>query len=48
MRVFDLSSPVPDDAHHAVLAIGNFDAVHLGHQDLLMNAKKIADEKNIN
>jgi riboflavin kinase / FMN adenylyltransferase len=29
---------------HAVLSIGNFDGVHLGHQQMLRQARKIADE----
>ena len=47
MRVFDLSSSIPEDAKNSVVAIGNFDAVHLGHQSLLVEAKKIAVEKKI-
>jgi riboflavin kinase/FMN adenylyltransferase len=47
MRVFDLSSPVPADAQQAIVAIGNFDAVHLGHQFLLAEAKKISDMKKL-
>jgi len=39
MRVFDLTMPVPRDAQDAVVIIGNFDAVHLGHQDLIKAAR---------
>jgi riboflavin kinase/FMN adenylyltransferase len=31
---------------HAVMAIGNFDGVHLGHQQMLRTARKIADDTN--
>lgn len=47
MQVFDLSSPVPIDAQQAIVVIGNFDAVHLGHQFLLAEAKKIAEQKKL-
>jgi riboflavin kinase/FMN adenylyltransferase len=47
MRVFDLSSPVSADAQQAIVAIGNFDAVHLGHQFLLAEAKKISEIKKL-
>ncbi len=43
MQVFDLSSPVPVTAKNAVTAIGNFDAVHVGHQLLLTEAKTTSD-----
>ena len=36
------------DASHAgaVIAIGNFDGVHLGHQALIRQARAMADEMN--
>lgn len=43
MNVFDLSSPIPEGARNAVTAIGNFDAVHIGHQALLNAARKRSD-----
>lgn len=30
----------------SVIAIGNFDGVHLGHQDVLANARQLADKNN--
>ena len=47
MQIFDLSSPVPENAKGAVVAIGNFDAVHLGHQALLADAKAYAVSLNV-
>lgn len=46
MRVFDLSSPIPSDVQNAVVVVGNFDAVHCGHQALIAAAKDIAHAKN--
>ena len=39
-------SQIDPAAQHAVLAVGNFDGVHLGHQELLKRARRLADEKN--
>ncbi|MGB1361370.1 MAG: bifunctional riboflavin kinase/FAD synthetase [Alphaproteobacteria bacterium] len=36
----------PDDLKNCVVVLGNFDGVHLGHQELVINAKKMADDKN--
>ncbi|WP_169567727.1 bifunctional riboflavin kinase/FAD synthetase [Sneathiella limimaris] len=38
---------VPDDLKGAVLAIGNFDGVHLGHQAVIGQAQKIAAELDV-
>lgn len=37
---------VPESAKSCVIAIGNFDGVHRGHQKILAKAKSIADELN--
>ena len=36
---------LPADAHGAVLAIGNFDGVHLGHQQVIADARALAEAK---
>ena len=43
MTIFHSSSNVPAAARGAVVAIGNFDGVHLGHQAVLAQARAIAD-----
>jgi riboflavin kinase/FMN adenylyltransferase len=42
MRIFDLSEDLPADARGAVLAIGNFDGVHLGHRGVIKETGAIA------
>lgn len=42
MQIFDLSAPVPEGAKDAVVVIGNFDAVHLGHGQLIKAAQVYA------
>ena len=46
MRVFRSFDDLTDDARGAVVAIGNFDGLHLGHQTLLDHARKIARDLN--
>ena len=47
MLTFDLSEPVPTTAQNAVIVIGNFDAVHIGHQMLISAAKDFAASENL-
>jgi len=42
MKVFNDLKNIPADIKNAVVAIGNFDGVHRGHQMILERAKKIA------
>jgi riboflavin kinase/FMN adenylyltransferase len=42
MRILHLSEDLPADARGAVLAIGNFDGVHLGHQGVIKETGAIA------
>ena len=37
---------MPDALKGAVVAVGNFDGVHLGHQALIAEAKRMAEERN--
>lgn len=39
MRKHTPSSPIPNDARGAALALGNFDGVHLGHQAVIESAR---------
>ncbi len=43
MQYFEDYKNLPQNAKGAVIVIGNFDGVHLGHQALLSAARKIAD-----
>lgn len=47
MKIFSDITAIPDSAKGAVIAIGNFDGVHLGHQALIIEAAKIAKEKGV-
>jgi riboflavin kinase/FMN adenylyltransferase len=47
MDIFSDMTAIPSSAKGAVIAIGNFDGVHLGHQALIDAAAKIAKEKNV-
>jgi riboflavin kinase/FMN adenylyltransferase len=45
MKVFRHYRDVPDAYKGAVVAVGNFDGVHRGHQALIAEAKRLADER---
>lgn len=45
MIIIDGYKKCPAEATEAVIALGNFDGVHIGHQEVLKTAKKIADEE---
>jgi riboflavin kinase/FMN adenylyltransferase len=44
MQIFHALPGLLQSPKHSVLSIGNFDGVHLGHQQMLRTARKIADE----
>ena len=46
MRIFRHYDDVPDAYKGAVVAVGNFDGVHLGHQALIAKAARLARERN--
>ena len=42
MAIFRHTSDLPPEVHGAVIAIGNFDGVHLGHQAVIAEARDLA------
>jgi riboflavin kinase / FMN adenylyltransferase len=46
MQIFRHYQPVPDEFKGGVIAIGNFDGVHRGHQALMAEARRLAAERN--
>ncbi len=47
MRIFRHYRDVPDTSKGAVVAVGNFDGVHLGHQALIGEARRLARERGV-
>lgn len=45
MKIINNPADMPSGLEHTVVAIGNFDGVHLGHQALLQKARDIADQR---
>ena len=45
MKIFRHHRDVPDAYKGAIVAVGNFDGVHRGHQALIAEARRIADER---
>src|SRR5215470_5525745 len=45
MKIFRHYKDVSDAYKGAVVAVGNFDGVHRGHQALIAEAKRLADER---
>ena len=48
MKVIETKLNIENIDKGCVLTIGNFDGVHLGHQEILTAAKKIAEQNNTN
>jgi riboflavin kinase/FMN adenylyltransferase len=47
MRILRHHRDIPDEAKHAVVALGNFDGVHRGHQQLIDTACRISARKGV-
>ena len=47
MRIFRHHRDLPPDARGAVVALGNFDGVHRGHQALIAEAERVARERGV-
>lgn len=47
MQIFREPTDFPAERYGAVVALGNFDGVHRGHQSVIGQASEIADEKNV-
>ncbi len=47
MKIFRHHEGIPDDLKGSVIAIGNFDGVHLGHMGVIGEARRIAEAAGI-
>src|SRR5450755_739093 len=47
MRLFRHHTEIPVEARGAVVALGNFDGVHQGHQRVIGEAARLADELGV-
>jgi len=47
MRIFRHFNDVPNASRGAVVALGNFDGVHLGHQALIGEARRLGRERGV-
>jgi len=47
LRLFRHTDDLPDDARGAVLALGNFDGVHRGHQAVIGTAQRLARDLGV-
>lgn len=47
MRIFRHFDDLPDDVRGGVVAIGNFDGVHRGHQDVIDEAGRLARARSV-
>ena len=47
MRIWRSLDDVPADLGRAVVVIGNFDGVHLGHRHVIQRARELADEDGL-
>ena len=47
MELINLNQ-IPKSALHSIVAIGNFDGVHLGHRKVINKAKKISNAQKKN
>lgn len=47
MRIIRNFQNINNNFKNSVLSIGNFDGIHLGHQEILGNAKRIAASENL-
>jgi riboflavin kinase/FMN adenylyltransferase len=47
MKIFNSSTVIPDSFKGAAIAIGNFDAIHLGHQKIIETCTSLAKKEGI-